>query len=398
MPVDGGFCAFAMAAENALVPADPLNFKIVDDSLHLFFRDSKEDALALWNKGDEAKLVQDGKGNWAAKAFGRAWAYCASEPYPTAVAVADQLSSCIFIGGVSDPSREKVATNFDFRNGLALQGYDVVSYSRDKPIVGSKDITSSYLGGTYRFATEENRALFDRDAAKYAPLYGGFCAFAMAVENTLVPPDPLNYKIVGGKLHLFFRSTAADALTLWNKNEEENHELAEKHWRGKSYKAFNVDFFDGNLAMGGYDPVSYLSGTPVKGSESITTVYAPADVGPLRAVYRFASAENKAQFDRDPTKYMPVDGGFCAFAMAAENALVPADPLNYKFVDDKLHVFFRDDKEDALALWNTGDEAKLVQDGKVNWAAKTFDTAWAYCPSKPYPIAMAVAEQLSECA
>jgi len=289
------------------------------------------------------------------------------------------------------------ATNIDFRNQLALLGYDAVSYTQGEPVEGNETITSKYMGGIYRFATEENKDLFERDSAKYAPQYGGFCAFAMAAENSLVPPDPLSYTMMDGKLFLFFRSTAADARAFWIQDEPKFFALAEEHWNSKSYKAFNVDFFDGGLAMGGYDPVSYMEDAPVKGNESITTVYAPPDVGPLTATYRFASEENKAKFDSNATKYMPVDGGFCAYAMAEENALVPADPLSYKFVNGRLHLFFNLGNHDAKAAWNAGDEAKFVEDGIRNWANKAFVWAWAYCHAEPYPIAAAVAEQLSTC-
>jgi len=70
-------------------------------------------------------------------------------------------------------------------SGVAVAGYDPVGYfTEGKPVKGSKDITLQHEGATWRFASAENRAAFEADPAKYAPQYGGYCAYAVAKGST----------------------------------------------------------------------------------------------------------------------------------------------------------------------------------------------------------------------
>ncbi|WDE02484.1 YHS domain-containing (seleno)protein [Thalassomonas actiniarum] len=87
-------------------------------------------------------------------------------------------------------------------NDLAIKGYDPVSYyTMSAPKMGSADYTATYKGGIYRFSNEENRDMFNKNPAKYAPQYGGYCAFGVAMEKKF-DTDPLAWKIVDGKLYL----------------------------------------------------------------------------------------------------------------------------------------------------------------------------------------------------
>src|SRR5271168_3572377 len=83
--------------------------------------------------------------------------------------------------------------------GLALRGYDPVAYFTDgKPVPGDFTITARHEGATYRFASEDHKALFEKDPAKYLPQYGGFCAFGTA-QGYKVDGDPNVWAIVEGK-------------------------------------------------------------------------------------------------------------------------------------------------------------------------------------------------------
>jgi len=87
-------------------------------------------------------------------------------------------------------------------SGLAMGGYDAVAYFKDgKPVPGSKDITTSWKGATWRFVSAENRDAFAAKPESYAPQFGGYCAFAVAHGST-APGDPKVWKIVDGKLYL----------------------------------------------------------------------------------------------------------------------------------------------------------------------------------------------------
>src|SRR5262245_60087267 len=83
----------------------------------------------------------------------------------------------------------KTYLNLD-RHGVALHGYDPVAYfTQNKAIEGDKRITSSYRGGTYRFASQENKETFEKDPAKYEPQFGGFCGYAVS-DNHTADVDP----------------------------------------------------------------------------------------------------------------------------------------------------------------------------------------------------------------
>ncbi|MBV7267198.1 YHS domain-containing (seleno)protein [Erythrobacter ani] len=89
---------------------------------------------------------------------------------------------------------------------LAVRGFDVVSYFTDDgvPVEGSEDYTVRYNGYDYQFASEGNANTFIEDPAKYAPAYGGYCAWAIGANDALAPGDPNVYEIVDGTLYLNF--------------------------------------------------------------------------------------------------------------------------------------------------------------------------------------------------
>lgn len=88
------------------------------------------------------------------------------------------------------------------KNGLALRGYDAVAYFKDnRPVQGSAEHVAEHKGSVFRFASKANRDTFAADPAKYAPQYGGFCAFG-AAGGYKAATDPAAFSIVDGKLYL----------------------------------------------------------------------------------------------------------------------------------------------------------------------------------------------------
>lgn len=122
------------------------------------------------------------------------------------------------------------------KDNVAIKGYDPVSYfTSEKPQEGDKNINYSYNGATYRFASQENLETFKADPSKYEPAYGGYCAFAMAKGYT-AEINPKTYKIVEGKLLLFYNKFLVNTLPKWNKDEANLYPSAEKNWTEKSFK------------------------------------------------------------------------------------------------------------------------------------------------------------------
>jgi YHS domain-containing protein len=90
---------------------------------------------------------------------------------------------------------------------LGAKGYDVVAYFTDgRPVMGSDRYTVDYGGVKWQFATAQHRDTFAADPARYAPQFGGFCAWGVS-EGGLFDVDPKDgWKIVDGKLYLNFNS------------------------------------------------------------------------------------------------------------------------------------------------------------------------------------------------
>ncbi len=125
----------------------------------------------------------------------------------------------------------QVGSHHNVKNGLAVEGYDVVSYFiQDEPLEGARSITSNYEGATYRFASEENKAAFLQDPKRYIPQYGGWCAYAMGVNGDKVKVDPETYKIVDGDLYLFYNFWGNNTLKSWNEDEVSLKDQADKYW------------------------------------------------------------------------------------------------------------------------------------------------------------------------
>ena len=119
-------------------------------------------------------------------------------------------------------------TNLTF-HGIAIQGYDPVAYFTDgKPVPGDPAITASHDGAIYQFASEAHKAAFEADPGKYAPQYGGYCAWAVSNGYT-AGTDPRAFSISGGKLYLnYSRSVQAR----WAKDISGNVSKADANWPG----------------------------------------------------------------------------------------------------------------------------------------------------------------------
>jgi len=99
--------------------------------------------------------------------------------------------------------------------GLALQGYDPVSYHNQGPEKGKKDITFQYDGATYLFSSRNNLETFKASPNTYLPAFGGWCAWAM-LDGEKVEVDPKTYKIINGRSYLFYNSFFVNTLSKWN--------------------------------------------------------------------------------------------------------------------------------------------------------------------------------------
>jgi len=124
---------------------------------------------------------------------------------------------------------ETAEVNVDSK-GIILKGYDAVAFfTQRNPVKGSPGIESTYQGATYLFASAADKADFDKDPAKYAPQYGGFCAYGV-VNGILsdIDGNPDAFAVYKGKLYLCGNQAA---LRSFRSNIDSNIEKADTNWR-----------------------------------------------------------------------------------------------------------------------------------------------------------------------
>lgn len=109
----------------------------------------------------------------------------------------------------------------------AIRGYDPVAYfAENKPVKGKPDFTYQWQEVTWSFASQANLDAFKADPAKYAPQYGGYCAYGLS-EGHKSPTDPDAFTIVDDKLYLNYNPNVK---TLWTKDRDGRIKKADVNW------------------------------------------------------------------------------------------------------------------------------------------------------------------------
>jgi YHS domain-containing protein len=124
---------------------------------------------------------------------------------------------------------EKSPVNVGGHGELALRGYDVVSYVTDgRAAPGRADYEYRWNGAVWRFATGEHREAFARAPERYAPQFGGYCAYAVSRGYT-ADIDPQAWTIAGGKLYLNY---SKGVRKLWEQDVPGNIAKGTANWPG----------------------------------------------------------------------------------------------------------------------------------------------------------------------
>lgn len=109
----------------------------------------------------------------------------------------------------------------------AIHGYDPVAYFKQrKAVQGEKNLTYSWSGADWHFSTQQNLDSFKTNPEKYAPQYGGYCAFGLA-DGHKAPTEPEAWTISGDKLYLNYNK---DVQVLWKKKQQEYITTANENW------------------------------------------------------------------------------------------------------------------------------------------------------------------------
>ncbi|MDO6743279.1 YHS domain-containing (seleno)protein [Tenacibaculum soleae] len=121
---------------------------------------------------------------------------------------------------------------YNTKNGILANGYDVVAYFSNKAVKGNKKISTKYKGVSFLFSSQKNLQLFQKSPVKYIPQYGGYCAYAIGKTGKKVSINPKTFEIRNHKLYLFYNSWGTNTLKLWQQeNPEKLRKQANKNWK-----------------------------------------------------------------------------------------------------------------------------------------------------------------------
>ena len=310
---------------------------------------------------------------------GRPWASTLVLSARILPALALSLLAC---PALAQEAKRPADTHLVAESSVAIAGFDPVSYFPEggaTPTIGSAEHAIDHDGITYRFASDANAELFNKNPERYQPMFGGWCAWAMARDQR-VEVDPKSYSIVAGHLFLFFSNDKRDE---WFAQVDRDVPNGVKNWRAfagedenarlgaaltHAHDTYNLE--SKRLGLKGYDPVAYFpegGSKPAKGEKKLTVTFRNVD-------YRFASPKNAERFRQNPTRYEPAYGGWCAWAMA-ENDLTDIDPKSYIITDDgRLYVFYNGLFGDTRKQWLSYGSDRTPE-ADANWSERTGETA-----------------------
>lgn len=113
------------------------------------------------------------------------------------------------------------------KSDLAIQGYDPVAYFKEsKPVQGKKEFSHVWKDATWQFSSQENLTTFKANPEKFAPQFGGYCAYGVA-DGHKAPTSPDAWTVVGDKLYLNYNK---DVRELWKKDQKNFIKKANENW------------------------------------------------------------------------------------------------------------------------------------------------------------------------
>jgi YHS domain-containing protein len=112
-------------------------------------------------------------------------------------------------------------------DGKAIKGYDPVAFFKaSKTFKGLDNLSYQWQNATWLFSSKENLAAFKASPEKYAPQYGGYCAYGTA-DGHKAPTETDTWTVVNGKLYFNYNS---DVKAMWVKDQKHFIEVADRKW------------------------------------------------------------------------------------------------------------------------------------------------------------------------
>jgi hypothetical protein len=140
------------------------------------------------------------------------------------------IAVCVIAAGIGAVAVAKQQSPVNVSRGqLALQGYDAVAYrTSGQPTKGSTSFEHRWNDAVWRFSTAANRDQFAKDPARYAPEFGGYCAYAVSRGYT-ADIDPNAWRIVDDRLYLNYSKRVQK---LWEEDVPGNIAKGRQNWPG----------------------------------------------------------------------------------------------------------------------------------------------------------------------
>ncbi len=127
------------------------------------------------------------------------------------------------------------AVVYQSKEGIAINGYDPVSYFKEnKAVKGIEKFTSKWNGANWFFSSKENLKAFEKTPDKFAPQYGGYCAYGYSQgSGHAAPTKPTVFSIIEGKLYLNYNEKVQE---MWNKDKPTFIEKANENYKDSKLK------------------------------------------------------------------------------------------------------------------------------------------------------------------
>ena len=142
--------------------------------------------------------------------------------------VTQAIAAVAFVAAITGSVPEPSANAIFAPGGAAIRGYDTVAYFTDgRPVLGSPQFAYEWNGATWQFASAEHLAQFAADPDRFAPQYGGYCAWGVNFGYT-TSTDPNSWAVRDGKLYL---NNSPWVHAIWKLTPSANITWADKRWR-----------------------------------------------------------------------------------------------------------------------------------------------------------------------
>jgi peroxiredoxin/YHS domain-containing protein len=139
----------------------------------------------------------------------------------------------VLLAQPSQPGRDASQYNLS-KARLAIDGYDPVAYFPDgggAPAKGKDELSFTFNGATYHFASPANLQTFKANPSKYEPSHGGWCSYAMGNDGTKVEVDPKSFVVSDGRLFLFYKDFFNDTRKSFLKDQAHLTASADANWK-----------------------------------------------------------------------------------------------------------------------------------------------------------------------